>query len=115
MGNSPVQFTCQFGNPRYIDGTVPTPPYNYAFSWQFASETCSYNTAVYAPTTTITASSSIALYGSITAGELLIILFTFIMIILELTKMLIKALDRIRTKKKFLNYSGGEVEVKEEL
>jgi hypothetical protein len=109
--NTQVSYTCQFEDPRLYDGNIPS---NSGQQWQFMKETCTYSSGMYAPTTSISSSTNIALYGSITAGELLIIVFTFILIVIELTKMLLKALDRIRTKKKFINYSTSEVEIKDE-
>jgi hypothetical protein len=107
-----VQYTCEFFDPKLFDGTTPVNP---GQQWQFMKETCTYNTGMYAPTTTISSSTSIQVYGSFTAGEVFMALLMFILIVIELFKMLTRALDRIKTKKKYLGYSTSEVEVKEEL
>jgi hypothetical protein len=113
--------TCSFSNPVRYDGTTPTLP---THSFFFKDRTCTNDKATsspidipqsYNPTTTINASSSIQIYGSMSAGEVLISLFLFIIIILLLFKMLISSLDRVKTKKKFLAYSNSEVEVKDVL
>lgn len=69
----------------------------------------------YNPTTTIASSTSIAVYGSMTAGEVLIALFLFLIIVLEMIKMMTRALDRVTTKKKYIAYTNAEVEVKDVL
>lgn len=107
-----VQFTCQFSNPVTYDGSLPSTKTE---SWQFNAETCIYNNEVYAPTTTIASSTSIQLYASYTAGEVLMALMMFVLIVIELVKMLARALDKIKTKKRFLGYSGGDVEIREDL
>lgn len=70
---------------------------------------------MYAPSTTISSSTSIQVYGSFTAGEVLMCFFMFALILIELIKMLAHALNKINTKKKYLGYSGGDVEVREEM
>lgn len=109
---NPVKFTCQFTDPKRWDGTTPD---NYGHQWQFMGETCTYNGAIYAPGTTTASSTDIQLYASFTAGEVLTILLMFILIVIELAKMLARALDKIKTKKKYLGYHGGDVEVRDEL
>jgi hypothetical protein len=110
--NSSVSYTCTFANPRLYDGNVPVNP---GQQWQYINETCTYSSGMYAPTTTISSSTSIAVYGSMTAGEILIGVMTFFLIVIELHKIVIRALDRIQTKKKYINYSSAEVEIKNEL
>jgi len=78
-------------------------------------ETCTYNGAIYAPGTTTATSTDIQMYASFTGGEVLMTMLMFILIVIELMKMLSRALDRVKTKKKFLGYSTSEVEIKEEL
>jgi len=107
-----VSYTCSYGKPIRHDGT---PPSNYVEAWNYSSSTCIYNNEMYAPSTTIASSTNIMLYGSFTAGEVLMALFMFVLIVIELVKMLARALDKVNTKKKFLSYRGGDVEIKDEL
>lgn len=79
------------------------------------SETCTYNSSIYAPTTTIASSTDIQLYASFTAGEVLTILLMFILIVIELMKMIARALSAIKTKKQYLAYGGGDVELRNDL
>jgi len=107
-----VSFDCVFTNPTLYDGSTPSDPGQY---WQFNNETCNYNSGIYAPTTTIASSTDIQVYGSFTAGEVLVAFFLFVLIVIELVKMLAHSFNKINTKKKFLSYSGGDVEVTEDL
>lgn len=70
---------------------------------------------MFAPTTSISSSTNIAVYGSMTAGEVLMIMLMFIMIVVEMVKLLARALDRVKTKKTFLAYGKGDVEIREDL
>lgn len=110
--NGTVAYTCTYGNARDSLGNVPNGS-NANFNW--ASSTCTYTTSMFAPTTTISTSTAIAIYGSMTAGEILMITMMFILIMIEMIKMLARSLDRIKTKKKFIAYSGGDVEIKDVL
>lgn len=107
----PVAFTCKFTDPKRWDGTTPD---NYGHQWQYAGETCTYNGSMYSPGTTTATTSDIQLYASFTAGEVLMTALMFILIVIELFKMLTRALDKIKTKKKFIGYTNAEVEIKEE-
>lgn len=112
---NPVSYTCIFSDPKYVDGTSPGSPINYGFQWQFNKETCTYNGSLYAPGTTTATSSDIQLYASFTAGEVIMTLLMFILIVIELFKILTRALDRINTKKKWLGYTNAEVEIRDDL
>lgn len=70
---------------------------------------------MYAPTTSIASSTNIQVYGSLTAGEILMLVMMFVLIVIELMKMLARSLDRIKTKKQYMGYTNAEVEIKEEL
>lgn len=114
--NNTVAYTCTYGRPIHRDGSTTFPnDNNFLEAWNFSSSTCTYTTSMFAPTTTISSSTSIAIYGSMTAGEILMTTMMFILIVVELIKMLARSLDRVKTKKQFLGYSKAEVEVKEEL
>ena len=110
--NGTVAYTCSYGVPKDSLGNVPSGS-NANFNW--ASSTCVYTSSMFAPTTTVSSSTSIAIYGSMTAGEILMITMMFILIVIEMMKMLTRSLDRIKTKKKFIAYSGGDVEIKDVL
>jgi len=110
--NGTVSYTCTYGKPIRHDGSLPS---NFVEAWNYSSSTCTYTTSMFAPTTTISSSTSIAIYGSMTAGEILMITMMFVLIVIELFKMLTRSLDKIKTKKTFLGYSKSEVEVREDL
>lgn len=85
--------------------------------FEFASSTC---TSVvlksgYNPTTTINGTSTIAIYASMSSGEVLISLFLLLLIVIEMCKSIAGGLSNINTKKKFLAYNGGDVEVRDDL
>lgn len=111
-----VSFDCVFSDPLTFDGTIPDDKQD---SWNFYKETCTYTSSttgnVYAPPTEISSSTDILLYGSITAGEVLVILLMFLLIVIELIKMMTRALDRVVTKKKYIGYTNAEVEIKDVL
>lgn len=69
----------------------------------------------YEPKTNIATSTDIQVYGSMSAGEILISFFLFALIVLKMIEFLTGALDRIQTKKKYLAYHGGDVEIREDL
>lgn len=69
----------------------------------------------YNPSTNIASSSDIQVYGSFSAGEILIAFLLLCMILLSLIKGIAGALSHIQTKKKYLGYSGGDVERRDDL
>lgn len=69
----------------------------------------------YNPDIEITGTSSIKVYGSYSAGEILISFLLVCLILLSLLKMLATALSNIQTKKTYLQYGGGDVEVRKDL
>jgi hypothetical protein len=69
------------------------------------------NISAYNPSTTIATSTDIKVYGAISAGEVLISLLLFCLIIFIVTTTFISALDRIKTKKKYIAYKHNEVEI----
>ncbi len=74
----------------------------------------STTTPDYNPSTNIASSSDIKIYGSMTAGEVLISFLIFSLICVLLTRYMIQGLDKIKTKRKYLQYGGGDVEVRED-
>lgn len=73
------------------------------------------NQGVYNPTTNISTSSDIQIYGSFSAGEILIAFLLICMIVLTLIKFIASALSNIKTKKTYLSYGGGDVEIRDDL
>jgi len=115
MAQSQVGYTCTFSDPKYIDGSTPGTPINYGHNWQFFKETCTYNNSVYAPTTTIASSTDIQVYGSFTAGELVMSFLMFALIVIELGKIIAHGLSKIKTHKKFIRYNDSDVEVTDDI
>lgn len=116
-----ITTNCTYSNPVRYDNTAPTLP-THAF--YFRTSVCTDDVATstqnivlnaYNPTTTIATSTDIKVYGSISAGELLISLFLFIAIFIKLMEYVARGLNKIVTKKKFLGYSNSDVEIREDL
>ncbi len=117
--------SCTFSNPISYDGTAPTLK---THQFYFQNSTCVARTVAESTTTLpatqattstssspITSSSSILFLGQMTAGELMISFLLFLGIVLYLTTMIPRALSKIKTSKTFMAYSGGEVEIRENL
>lgn len=107
-----VSFNCNFDTPVTFDGAKPTTKQDM---WHFKNENCSYNSSIYAPTTTIASSTAIQLYGSFTAGEIVMSFLMFMLIVIELGKIIANGLNKINTHKKFLHYGGGDVELTDDI
>lgn len=116
-----ITTNCTFSNPVRYDNATPTLP-THAF--YFKTTVCTDNVATssqnivlnaYNPTTTIATSTDIKIYGSFSAGEILISLLLFIAIFIKLMEYVAKGLNKIVTKKKFLGYSNSDVEIREDL
>lgn len=73
------------------------------------------NQNVYNPSTEIGTTSDIHIYGSFSAGEIMISFLLMCIIVLSLIKGIAGALSIIQTKKRYLGYSGGDVERREDL
>jgi len=106
-----VSYTCKFEEPRRYDGSVPD---NFGHQWQFMKETCTYNSGVYAPTTTIASSTDIQVYGSFTAGELVMAFLMFSLIVIELGKIIANGLEKINTKRKYIRFQNNDTEISED-
>jgi hypothetical protein len=113
---------CTYSNPVRYDGLAPTlPTHDFYFknSVCTVSETATSTAGAvtfngYNPTTTIASSSDIQIYGSISAGELLVSLFLFLLLWIKLIELIAGGLDKLKTKKKFLGYNGGDVEIRDD-
>lgn len=67
------------------------------------------------PPTNISSSSDVVLYGSFTSGELMIAFLLFLHLFLTLLYTMVKSLKGIKTKKKYIEYSNGDVPISEQL
>lgn len=74
-----------------------------------------YATSTYNPPTEISTSSDVIIYGSMSAGEVLISFFLFIIIMVLATKTIAQGLSKVKTGKTFLQYNGGDVEMRNDL
>ena len=83
-----------------------------ASSTEIASSTCSLSTT---SPSTIATTSDIIIVPTMTAGEVLIAWFLFLIVMLMLAQFVFKALDRVRIKRKVIGYSNGDVEVREDV
>jgi len=111
---------CTFSNPIRYDGSTPTLP-THAF--YFRNKTCTFTGSssvptvtlnAFNPTTTISTSSNVTVYGFMSAGEVLIALFLFILIWIKLLSFIPAGLSRVKTKKTFLAYGKGDVELRDD-
>lgn len=116
-----VSTNCVYSDPVRYDGSTPTlPTHHFYFKNSVCTESDNATSTIlsnvgYNPTTTISSTTDIAIYGSMSAGEILIALFLFILIWIKLLSFIPAALDRVKTKRKFLGYNGGDVEVRDDI
>jgi len=80
----------------------------------FATTTAQVAAIGYNPSTTISSSSNIRVYGSMSAGEVLIAVMLLMFLILKISELVIKGLSKIVTKKRYLQYGGGDVEIRDD-
>lgn len=112
MNNNTVSYSCVFSDPKLHDGTTPS---NYGHQWQFNKETCTYSAGIYAPTTSVASSTNIQFFGSFTAGELIISTLMFLLIVIELGKIIANALDKINLHRFFIRYKDSDVEITDDI
>jgi len=86
------------------------PVYSDDASSTLSGWSCAYATS----TPSIATSTDIAILPTMSAGEVLIAFFLFCIILIMLARGLFSALDRIRTRRKVLGYSGGDVELRDD-
>lgn len=65
----------------------------------------------YNPTSTISSSTDVKIYGSISAGELIISSILLIFVMFYLFELTAKTLKEITTHRKYLQYNGGDVPI----
>jgi hypothetical protein len=123
----PFQF---LASSRKIDPTVEYLPENFSWRDSGDSEFFEYISCVdldtgnlststisdyYNPPTNIASSGDVVLYGSFSAGEVVIAFLILCLIVITLVKSLASSLSNIKTKKTFLSYGGGDVEIRDDL
>jgi len=69
----------------------------------------------YNPVQNPATTTDVTVYGSISGGEILIVLFIFLLIVLKLCENIARGLSNVKTGKKFLQYNGGDVEIRPDL
>ncbi len=89
-----------------IFATVTYVPYLLDDVQNNASSTVGYN-----PSTEISSSSDVVVYGSISAGEFIISVFILMLILLKLFELLARSMSNFSIKRKYLRYGGGDVPV----
>lgn len=117
--------TCNYSNPVTYNGTTPTNMRDLFFfrdsvcttvdnaaTTSLSSSTVGFNPAI---ATSGATSTDFKIYSYTTGGEILTNLFLFILVVMFLTKWLLNAIDRIKTKRTYLQYGGGDVEIREDL
>ena len=121
-----ITTNCIYSNPVRYDGSLPTLP-THAFYFENSVCTVSQTATssgggggdiilnAYNPTTTISSSSDIQIYGAMSAGEIMISFFLLIQIILIMTYFLIKSLSKIETQKEYIEYTNGDVPISKNL
>lgn len=68
-----------------------------------------------ASSTPIATSSDIVVLPTMSAGEVLVAFLLFCTIMIELTRLVLASLDRVALKKSYLGYSGGDVEIRNDI
>jgi len=71
-------------------------------------------TEAYNPVYNIASSSDVKIYGSITAGEVLIISLILIGLLFKSFELMARGLSGLRLKRRFLRYNGGDVPMDDE-
>ena len=71
--------------------------------------------SVYNVSDEVATSTDVYLYSTFTAGETLIALFIFLLIVIEIVKGITSGIMRIKTGKTILAYNGGDVEIRHDL
>jgi hypothetical protein len=118
--------TCSYFNPQNAMGEIPV---NDNRPFQFASSTCEITASstestattstkaipVYFENSEVSTSTDIFFAGHLTAGDLAIITLLLFIIIATIFIGAVQALGRITTSKTYLQYRGGDVEIRKDL
>ena len=113
--------TCSLQNPVNLGSSTE----NYAFS----TETCVTEFYINATSTgipvtfnsdtssdtAISSSSDFSLIPTFTGDGIIIITILLVFLFIVITGSVIKAIDRIKTKKRYLRYSNADVEISDEM
>ena len=89
--------------------------YHYDPTASTTNQIASSTTLLSTTTQPIATTSDIVILPTMTAGEVLIAFFLFVLVLLSLARMLFSALDRVRTKRKIMAYAGGDVEIRNDI
>lgn len=89
--------------------------YETDYSYTSSSSQQIASSSTHLASTSIATSSDIVILTQFSAGEVLIAFLLFIQVLLQLLTMTLRALDRVKTKKSYLGYSGGDVEVRDDI
>lgn len=109
LGVTPVNIFCDepitmYNTTNLTDGSVIINYVPYNIADVATSE--SFN-----PPNNITASSSISVYGYMSAGEMMISALLFGIIFIKIAELIARGLNKIDTKKTFIAYQNSDVEI----
>lgn len=74
-----------------------------------------FSTTTYNPTIGISTTTDINIYGSFSAGEIMISFLLLLIFIITLLNYLVKSFSAFVTKKRYIEYSNGDVPINNEL
>lgn len=115
--------TCTHLNPVDIDPSILSSDFEYrdqrcTYELFLKSSTTtipvSFQTPTTTSTTTVSTSSQFYVNPVFTGGDIIIIFFALIFLFFMITQAVIKSIDRIKTKKTYMGYTGGDVEIRED-
>lgn len=73
------------------------------------------NDTSFNPSTNIATSSDIQIYGSISAGEFVLSFLIFLLIVIELGKIIVSGIGKVNTRRKYIRYKDSDVEITDDL
>lgn len=113
-----ITINCRNTDPRQFNGSSPSADKDI---WNYSSTTCeivgleNIMPTSTVSTSTIASSTDIYIDPVISAGDVLISLLLFLLFWAKLMEMVARGLSSVKTKRKFLGYSGGDVEIREDI
>lgn len=78
------------------------------------STSSAMSTVGYNPSSDISSSSDVQIYGSISAGEFIISAFLLIFLVFKMMELIARGLSGITTNRQLMRYNGGDVPVDKE-
>jgi len=128
MPNLPIltaSTTCNFSVPVDLDSSILNADFDYqrenCTTQYFVNASSSQKIPVTFTTSTTTstsspvnASTSFSVLPTFTGGEIMLVTLAFIAIMLWILVLTTKSLSVINTKRKYLQYNGGDVEQRED-